>query len=63
MIFGLKAQYGNSLCSKKDLIAESIKYYEKAIELDPHDDTAHLYCALEYANWILKEQKNIVKQP
>uniref|UniRef100_A0A914NHH3 Uncharacterized protein n=1 Tax=Meloidogyne incognita TaxID=6306 RepID=A0A914NHH3_MELIC len=50
MIFGLKAQYGNSLCSKKDLIAESIKYYEKAIELDPHDDTAHLYCALEYAN-------------
>uniref|UniRef100_A0A915MHU8 Uncharacterized protein n=1 Tax=Meloidogyne javanica TaxID=6303 RepID=A0A915MHU8_MELJA len=42
MIFGL--------CSKKDLIAESIKYYEKAIELDPHDDTAHLYCALEYAN-------------
>uniref|UniRef100_A0A1I8BNV0 TPR_REGION domain-containing protein n=1 Tax=Meloidogyne hapla TaxID=6305 RepID=A0A1I8BNV0_MELHA len=50
MIYGLKAQYGNNLCSKKDLMAESIKFYEKAIELDPHDDTAHLYCALEYAN-------------
>ncbi|KAF7630905.1 hypothetical protein Mgra_00008826 [Meloidogyne graminicola] len=50
MIYGLKAQYGKSFISKKDLITESIKYFEKAIELDPHDNTAHLYCALEYAN-------------
>lgn len=30
-------------------MAESIKNFECAVELDPHDDLAHFFCALEYA--------------
>lgn len=30
-------------------MAESIENFERAIELDPHDDLAHFFCALEYA--------------
>lgn len=50
MAKGLKAQYEHNFHAKKLLVAESIKHFERAIELDPHDDLAHLYCALEYAN-------------
>ena len=49
-MFRLKAQYNTCLEAKKHLVAESIRHFERAVELDPHDDLAHLYCALEYAN-------------
>uniref|UniRef100_A0A914HBX5 Uncharacterized protein n=1 Tax=Globodera rostochiensis TaxID=31243 RepID=A0A914HBX5_GLORO len=32
------------------MVSEGIKYFERAIELDPYDDLAHFYCAVEYAN-------------
>lgn len=51
LTYGLKALYSTNFDAKKSLIAESIKILEHVIELDPHDDLAHLYCALEYANF------------
>lgn len=48
--FSMKARRNNRFELKRKLMADAIKLFETAIDLDPHDDLAHMYCALEYAN-------------
>uniref|UniRef100_A0A183C2F8 TPR_REGION domain-containing protein n=1 Tax=Globodera pallida TaxID=36090 RepID=A0A183C2F8_GLOPA len=50
MVYSLKAQHNYFFEPKKKMMSEGIKYFERAIELDPYDDLAHFYCAVEYAN-------------
>uniref|UniRef100_A0A914CD93 Tetratricopeptide repeat protein 7 N-terminal domain-containing protein n=1 Tax=Acrobeloides nanus TaxID=290746 RepID=A0A914CD93_9BILA len=47
--FSLKTQSEVSFALRKLLLSESIQHFVKAVELDPHDELAHLYTALEYA--------------
>ncbi|KAL3068400.1 hypothetical protein niasHT_030691 [Heterodera trifolii] len=50
MVNSMKARNSYFFEQKKTLTLESIKFFEKAIELDPYDDLAQFYCAMEYAN-------------
>ncbi|KAI1721349.1 tetratricopeptide repeat protein 7B [Ditylenchus destructor] len=45
----MKAQSETCFEVRTSMINDSITSYEKAIELDPHDEIAHFFCALEYS--------------
>uniref|UniRef100_A0A914YFC1 Uncharacterized protein n=1 Tax=Panagrolaimus superbus TaxID=310955 RepID=A0A914YFC1_9BILA len=49
LAFSQKLQTVSSFDTRKVLMVEAIKHFEKAIHLDPHDELAHLYTALQYA--------------
>uniref|UniRef100_A0AC35GQM8 Tetratricopeptide repeat protein 7 N-terminal domain-containing protein n=1 Tax=Panagrolaimus sp. PS1159 TaxID=55785 RepID=A0AC35GQM8_9BILA len=49
LAFSQKLQTVSSFETRKVLMTEAIKHFEKAIHLDPHDELAHLYTALQYA--------------
>ena len=49
LAFSQKLQNVASFDVRKVLMKTSIENFEKAVQLDPHDEIAHLYSALEYA--------------
>lgn len=49
LAFSQKIGTISSFETRKTLMMESLKNFEKAIELDPHDELNHLFAALEYA--------------
>lgn len=47
--FSLKAETIVRYTSRTEMQAEAIKLFEKAVEMDPHDDLAHYFCARQHA--------------
>lgn len=49
LAFSQKILTISSFETRKVLMTEAVKHFEKAIHLDPHDELAHLYTGLHYA--------------
>uniref|UniRef100_A0A9J2NR25 Tetratricopeptide repeat protein 7 N-terminal domain-containing protein n=1 Tax=Ascaris lumbricoides TaxID=6252 RepID=A0A9J2NR25_ASCLU len=47
--FSLKAEGVVRYVKRKEMSMQAIDLFEKATQLDPHDDVAHYYCARQYA--------------
>ncbi|MFH4975241.1 hypothetical protein AB6A40_001950 [Gnathostoma spinigerum] len=54
--FSLKAQSEMRYEERRKLFKKSVQLFEETVKLDPHDDLANFYCALQYA--IVRDYKN-----